>query len=346
MREYDDRQTIRKTSYRYDTARRLTQVEFDTDGDDNTDETVSYAYDLRGNRTRLTLPGELTITYRYDAKGQLVGLTDWDGQTSDFFHDKVGRHVGTQRPNGLLSDYHYNPAGHLRRIRHFAGSLSSPRAHFEFQVDGRGNRTQVYERLAEPTTISATYDKDAAEVDYIAGVWTDEGAFKQSTQFSAKIQITWTGDEGLLTMGTGPDHSIFDVYIGGTLWQSYDGYAPTEGERVIHLPADALLEIRNRATRNIRSTGYVIRFKQLDALAVTYDERTIQYTYDALSRLTEANYNNGAEVLTYGFDLAGNLTNLNGVSRTYNAANQLINDSTNSLTYDANGNMTSDGVNN
>ena len=125
-----------------------------------------------------------------------------------------------------------------------------------------------------------------------------------------------------------------------------NGYAPPEGERVIHLPADALLEIRNRATRNIRSTGYVIRFKQLGALAVSYDERTIQYTYDALSRLTEANYNNGAEVLTYGFDLAGNLTNLNGVSRTYNAANQLINDSTNSLTYDANGNMTSDGVNN
>lgn len=344
MREYDDSQQIRKTSYLYDTARRLVGVGFDTDGDDNTDETVSYEYDLGGGRTKLTLPGDLSISYRYDAKGQLVGLTDWDGQASDFFYDRAGRQVGTQRANGLLSDYRYNPAGHLRRIRHFVGSLSSLRAHFEFQVDGRGNRTQSFERLAEPTTITDTYDKDAAEVDYTAGTWTDDGDFKKSEQFSAKVQITWTGDEGLLTMGTGPDHSIFDVYIGGTLWQSYDGYASTDGERVIHLPADALLEIRNRADRNIRSTGYVIRFKQLDAVAVTYDERIIQYTYDALSRLTEANYNSGTEVYTYGFDLAGNLTN-NGVSRTYNAANQLIHDGTNTITYDNNGNMVNDGVN-
>src|SRR5690606_36378859 len=142
------------------------------------------------------------------------------------------------------------------------------------------------------------------------------------------MAANWTGDEGLLTMGTGPDHSLVDVYIGGTLWQSYDGYAPTAGERVIHLPADALLEIRNRADRNIQSSGYVIRFKQLDAREVTYDERTIAYTYDALSRLIEADYDNGTTVYTYGFDLAGNLTNLNGISRTYNAANQLVNDGT------------------
>src|SRR5690606_7443734 len=115
---------------------------------------------------------------------------------------------------------------------------------------GRGNRTQAFERIAEPTTISDTYDKDADEVDYTAGTWTDEGDFKKSEQFSAKMTVTWTGDEGLLTMGTGPDHSIFDIYIGGSLWQSYDGYTADPGERVIHLPADALLEIRNRATKN------------------------------------------------------------------------------------------------
>jgi RHS repeat-associated protein len=223
--------------------------------------------------------------------------------------------------------------------------LSSLRAHFEYQVDGRGNRTRAYERLAQPTTITDTYDKDAAEVDYTAGTWTDAGDFKQSTQFSARMTVTWTGDEGLLTVGTGPDHSIFDVYIGGSLWQSYDCYAADPGERVIHIPADGVLEIRNRADRNIQSTGYVIRFKQLEVLEVTYDERTIQYTYDALSRLIEADYDSGTTVYTYGFDLAGNLTNLNGASRTYNAANQLVNDGTNTLTYDANGNMTSDGVN-
>jgi hypothetical protein len=54
----------------------------------------------------------------------------------------------------------------------------------------------------------------------------------------------------------------------------------------------------------------------------------------------------GATQYQYGFDVAGNLVNMNGVtSRTFNTANQMTHDGTNSLTYDANGNLTSDGVN-
>jgi YD repeat-containing protein len=67
--------------------------------------------------------------------------------------------------------------------------------------------------------------------------------------------------------------------------------------------------------------------------------------YDQLSRLLEADYDNGTTVYQYGYDLAGNLVNNNGTTRTYNAANQMVNDGTNTLTYDANGNLTNDGVN-
>gem|GEM_PF-3102348 len=67
--------------------------------------------------------------------------------------------------------------------------------------------------------------------------------------------------------------------------------------------------------------------------------------YDGLSRLIEADYDNGTTVKTYSYDLAGNMTNMNGTTRTYNAANQMTNDGTNTLTYDANGNLTNDGTN-
>jgi RHS repeat-associated protein len=336
---------VRTTHYAHDRLERLTQVAFDSDGDGTTDQTVRYEYDAGGLRTRLTLPGEVSIAYRYDAKGRLVGLTGWDGQASDFFYDGAGRHVATQRASGLLSDYRYNPAGHLRRIRHFVGTPDSLRARFDYVVDARGSRTQASERLAQPATVIATYGKDAPEVEYVRGTWTDAGAYKRSAQFDARIRIAWTGDEGLLTVGTGPDHSLIDVYIGGSLWQSYDCWAPTAGERVLPIPVDGLLEIHNRAVRNPHATGTVMRFKQLEVLEIPYDERTIRYTYDAVSRLIAADYDNGAEVLTNGFDVAGNLTNLNGTARTYNAANQLVHDGTNALTYDANGNMTGDGVN-
>ncbi len=259
--------------------------------------------------------------------------------------------MATQRPNGLSSDYAYNPAGHLRRVRHRAGS--SLRGQFNYTVDGRGNRTRAFERLAQSTTVTATYNKSATQVTFTRGTWTDDGAYKKTTQFSGHMQIAYTGDEALLTIGTGPDHGMIDISINDNYWHSFNTYTAQPGERVIHLPqvptppgaTSGVIEIRNRSDRHHRSTGYVFRFKQLVVINATYNERTIDYTYDGLSRLQQANYDGGTVEYTYGYDLAGNLTNMNGATRTYNATNQLTNDGTHTLTYDANGNLTNDGTN-
>jgi YD repeat-containing protein len=48
-------------------------------------------------------------------------------------------------------------------------------------------------------------------------------------------------------------------------------------------------------------------------------ERALTYTYDALSRLVEADASFGTDY-AYGYDVAGNLVDMNGVARTYNAA--------------------------
>ena len=64
-----------------------------------------------------------------------------------------------------------------------------------------------------------------------------------------------------------------------------------------------------------------------------------------MSRLIGADYDSGSTVYSYGYDVAGNLVNMDGTTRTFNAANQMTNDGTNTLTYDNNGNLTSDGVN-
>ncbi len=68
----------------------------------------------------------------------------------------------------------------------------------------------------------------------------------------------------------------------------------------------------------------------------------IDYSYGGLSRLLEADYDTGTTIYTYGYDLAGNLTNNNGTSRTFNAANQISNTG---FVYDSNGNLTNDGTN-
>jgi hypothetical protein len=107
------------------------------------------------------------------------------------------------------------------------------------------------EVLAHPPTANDTtiaYDDPGI---FHRGTWTLDNGFRVADKFSAALRVMFfgKGDESF-TFGTGPDHSLFDVYIGGSLWHSYDGYADTEDERTvgISLTGDGphTFEIRNR----------------------------------------------------------------------------------------------------
>jgi YD repeat-containing protein len=93
--------------------------------------------------------------------------------------------------------------------------------------------------------------------------------------------------------------------------------------------------------------------------AYTTTTRVITYTYDKLYRLTEADYRSTGltagstgERFEYGYDAVGNRTALTqtvGVSQTvhsyqYDQANRLVNVDGQAYTWDANGNLLSDGA--
>lgn len=176
MTENDGTADVRVTEYGYDNANRLNSVGFDTDGDGNIDETVSYRYDQGGLRTHLTIPGNLQITYTYDEKGRLVGLNDLDNGQTDYTYDAVNRHVGTQRPNNVDTTYAYDLAGRIANLKHQEDGASLPLLDYTYAVDGRGNRTQVIEKVLnggtqDTTTIDYTYDGLARliQADYSVG---------------------------------------------------------------------------------------------------------------------------------------------------------------------------------
>src|SRR5207244_8245908 len=87
---------------------------------------------------------------------------------------------------------------------------------------------------------------------------------------------------------------------------------------------------------------------------------TVNYTYDAGSELTGITYQTSASTLgnlAYAYDADGRRASVTGTlartglplalsSATYNANNQLTQWGTAALTYDLNGNLTGDGVNN
>jgi len=166
--------------------------------------------------------------------------------------------------------------------------------------------------------------------------------------------VIFFGNTGInLTMGTGDDCGIYDVYVNETLWQSYDGYASSSGERVIDIPLTNdgvnVLEVRNTMDVNSGSSGRKVRFKQL-SVDSDVTMQTITYEYDAIERLLEADYVGSTRNYKYTYDLAGNrlseqVNNGAITSYTYNNANQLTGDGTNTYTYDNNGNLTNDGAN-
>jgi TolB protein len=359
LRETDGVTTLRETGFQYDGVRRLVRVDFDTDGDGTPDETVGYAYDAGGLRTELTLPGSLSAFYTYNERGQLNGLTDWNEIEVIYDYDAVGRLRNVERMNGLRSQYVHDPAGRLLRLHHTLHNQTL--GYFAYDVDGRGHRTLATEALRHPGLGSTTLLHDDGAIDYAQGTWTVQGDFQTSPDTGAVLRLAFLGNQVTLTLGTGPDHGMCDVYLDGTLRTTLDNYAAAAGQRnTVLTPAEESLhtvEIHNRSDKNAASTGYLLRFKQAVANRA-YDLHTARFDYDDVARLTRAAFYpgdnlNGIPRRDYActYDLAGNRLSaslaLDGgaptvTSHTYNAANQI---SSAGFAYDANGNLTHDGTN-
>ena len=111
------------TSYAYDAAARLSQVQ--TDGTT----TATYTFDANGNRLTTTTPtGTTTATYdnqdrlitsgstayAYNAAGQLQQATQADGSTTSYTYDQLGDLTTVHLPDGRTIDYLIDSMG--RRI--------------------------------------------------------------------------------------------------------------------------------------------------------------------------------------------------------------------------------------
>jgi RHS repeat-associated protein len=342
MLEHNGTSLVRRTLYTHDALQRPTALAYDNDGNGTVDETVTYDYDRDGQRTKLTLPGGLSVTYTYDAKGRLTTLTDWDSQTTTFGYNNADRLTATQRHNRLTTQYRHDAAGRLTRLRQ--QRLDQTLAWLDYTVDARGHRTHAREIVLQPGagTDTKTYLFDDPAIT-VTGTWSAAAPFKVTTETFAALKLAVFGRELTFTWGTGPDHGRFDVYINGTLWQSFDAFAAVSGEQSATVTLTEggwhVAEIRNRHDKTFLATGYRLRFKSLVAVGPDYVQNDIAYTYDKVARLRTAVYT-GGPTYSYGYDVAGNLTNNNGTTYSYNLGNQITNSG---FTYDSGGRLTADG---
>jgi RHS repeat-associated protein len=115
----------------YDAGNRLTAAT------DSFGRTISYQYDVLGNRTQMTAPDGKTTTYSYDAAGRL-GKLNYSTAAFSFAYDKLGRAVSASNPNGAVAIYSYDSLSRLRRLidLNAKGAVNS----YTHTYDKTGNR--------------------------------------------------------------------------------------------------------------------------------------------------------------------------------------------------------------
>jgi RHS repeat-associated protein len=280
---------------------------------DGFDQKTSMGYDANGNLLSVSLPNTGVIHYNYDNRNRLSSRTDAMNQSEGWTYDGMGNVLTHTDRKGQLTQLSY---------------------------DALQRRTKVY--YADGSGTQAVYDA----VNRLTSL-TD----------SSSGTLSWTYDDLNRVTATGTPQ--------GDVSYSYDA----AGRRTSMTPAAQVT-----ANYSYDAANHLIGITQgSEAVQIGYDADnrratltlpngiTATYGYDAASELTALSYakGNGTAVgnLTYAYDASGRIVSKGGTFATdllptpnSQASGLDLNDRTTSLdgaalSYDANGNLTSDGAN-
>ncbi|PYN89932.1 MAG: hypothetical protein DMD87_03705 [Candidatus Rokuibacteriota bacterium] len=309
-------------------------------------------YDTAGRPIQQTDPGGRTTGLAYDLLSQLRAIGDAGGGTTRFSYDPNGNLLSVTDARGNSTSYVYNTMDRLT-------TRTDPLAHSETtSYDNNGNPTSFTDRKSQVT--STTYDgldqpmlvtyQDGSTISY---TW-DAGNRVTQVVDSLGGTITRTYD-GLdrLTSETTPE---------GSVSYTYDTNGRRTGMTVNGQPAITYAYDNADRLTSITQGAAVVTFAYDNAdrrITLTLPSGVItSYAYDAASRLSGLTYTLNTTTLgtlLYGYDASDNRQVVGGTwartnlpplleAATYNAANRQLTFGAQTLTYDLNGNLTSDGT--
>ena len=338
-------QAGKQTTYEYDKRGKLTKVTdalggvttytYDEQGNqltqtDANNHTTSYSYDRMGRRTKRTLPLSMSETYAYDLAGNLTSRTDFRGKTTTFAHDVMNR-VLSKTPDASLGEtavtFAYTVTGQRKTMTDASGttnyiydprdrlvSKATPQGTLSYTYDGASNLKTVRSSNANGVTINYSYDT----LNRLSTV--NDNRLSGGT-------TTYTYDlNGNLESTTYPNE-VRTTY-------NYDNL-------------NRLKNINAAKGATLASYAYTLGAAGNRLSVIEADGRAVNYTYDALYRLTGETIsndtiatNNGS--INYTYDAVGNrlkrtstVVAIPSTDSTYDANDRLTTD-----TYDANGNTT------
>lgn len=262
---------------------------------------VEYAYDLKGNRKKVTDPDGVETSYGYDEADRLETVTTPRGAVG-YTYWPDGLRKATGLPNGLSEGRCYDQAGRLTAIVTRAGAVADTcpdtaedKSRFRYAYDANGNRRTQQEWRTDPATQAlgtveeTTYGYDG--LDRLVGVQYPGGK-------AELYRLDPVGNR----LG---ERELAGVSLSGAQLVSYE---PPAGATVVRdvtstfNRADWLLSIADQKdpTRDV-TLGWTASGELLTKATATVSRRL---TWDGRGALV-AVADNGTEVGRYDYDAEG-----------------------------------------
>lgn len=298
-----------------------------------------YTYGLGGELKQLTYPDNSTISFLYNNAGLPRQMTNARGNQISLSYDNFQR----------LSQVSYPTSGQASTTYTY-NTDDAPNT----TTDGIGVTTYAYYANGWPKSVIYNYAAAGLtaqqEIDYT--YYPDGSCHTMTWKSGGATVASWSYSYDAGGRLTGVTNNWSET----TSW-AYDGEDKLTGQTCSN--GTSLSLIYNQSLGWPISAAYSNSTGNFGGYALVYDNgnntighltgvteqdgSTINYGYNALYRLTsDTRTGTNPTAHTYGYDLAGNLTTVNGVAfAAYDAANKISTLSGGTTSYDADGNMTS-----
>ena len=323
------------TSWQYDEFNRVTQERDALDG------TTLYTYDLLGNRTSITDAEGRTTMFEYDDLGRLVTTTDPLVETPTdkvvtFTYDEAGNVLTKTNRKGEVARYFYDALNRLVKAEYLVANSVTYQE--DYAYDHFGDRTVV---TNGDVTYTFAYDRNhrviqksdnrppSVSTHSLLYTYDAVGNILTKTDYQNSVTSYRYDRANRLVGMQNPDYVAVSYHYdpagrlltrilsnGTTTAYEYDN-----GNRLVSLATE-------HANGSVVGEETYTRDRVGNITTVVRPEGTTTYTYDALYRLTAADYPNTSDDYSYTYDKVGNrLTRTIGadtLTYEYNEGNRLV----------------------
>ena len=302
-----------------DSENKITTYTYDTKGNlisttDATGAITQYQYDTKGNITSITNPNGQATAFAYDQFNNLSSVTDSTGSTTTFTYDSSGNMTSQTDPNGNITRFEYNSLNQLIKITDPQNNITT------YTYDKNGNKISQTDGNGNTTYYEYNYRNQLTKVtDSIGGVttYTYGGTGCSSCGGGTDKLTAITDAKGQTT--------TYQYDLSGRLIKETDslGKSVTYSYDTLGRLTSVTDTNGNATTYQYDSLGRVIRTESPETGITTYiynslgniltktdaNSITVQYAYDSLNRLTNIQFPDTSENITYTYD---NCTNGKG----------------------------------